>query len=153
MRKRQSQSPRFYFFDTCVKRALDRTLTVDLRPGTYAYGRAFEHLVIAEATRRIHYLQNDFRLSYLRTKDGAEIDLIIERPGRSTALVEIKSSSAVDVSDLRSLRRFQQDMPGTEVFCLCLEPARRRSEGVLVLPWAEGLDVLGLDLRPLLTTV
>ncbi len=151
VRKRQTRAPRFYFFDTGVKRALDRTLTVELRARTYAYGRAFEHLVIAEAIRRSHYLQDDYRFSYLRTKEGAEIDMIIERPGRTTALVEIKSASRVDESDLRTLRRFHADMPRTEAFCLCLETARRKTAGVSVMPWDEGLDALGLDIRPLLT--
>ncbi len=150
VRKRQARAPRFYLFDTGVKRALDRTLTVDLRAGTYAFGRAFEHLVIAEAIRRSHYLQDDYRFSYLRTKDGAEIDLIIERPGRTTALVEIESASRIDESDLRTVRRFQEDMPRSEAFCLCLEPARRKTGGVNVLPWDEGLEALGLGLRPLL---
>ena len=150
VRKRQTHAPRFYLFDLGVKRALDRTLTVELRPGTHAYGRAFEHLVIAEAIRRSHYLQNDYRFSYLRTKDGAEVDLIVERPGRSTALVEIKSSLRIDEADLRGVRRFHEDMPHTEAFCLCLEPAARKVGSVTVLPWEEGLDTIGLDLRRLL---
>ena len=151
VRKRQTRAPRFYFFDTGIKRALERTLTVEVREGTYSYGRAFEHLVILESIRRSHYLQNDYRFSYLRTKDGAEIDLIIERPGQTTALVEIKSASRIDDSDLRTVRRFHEQMPRTEAFCLCRETAPRRVDGVNVLPWVQGLDTLGLNIRPLLS--
>jgi len=100
--------------------------------------------------RRSHYLQNDYRFSYLRTKDGAEVDLIVERPGQTTALVEIKSASRVDDQDLRNLRRFSEQMAGTEAFCLSRETAPRKTGGVTVMPWAQGLEILGLGIRPLL---
>ncbi len=146
VRKRQTLSPKFYLFDTGVCRALGRTLNVHLQPGTYAYGKAFEHLVIIEIVRRCEYLRNDYRLSYLRTKDGAEIDLILERPGQSTALVEIKSSPHVDDADLRHLRSFHHALPDSEAICLSREPLARISAGVRILPWLEGLDVLGLSM-------
>jgi predicted AAA+ superfamily ATPase len=41
VRKRQLANPKFYFFDTGVKRALERSLIVPLLPQTYAFGEAF----------------------------------------------------------------------------------------------------------------
>ncbi len=134
VRKRQRQAPKFYLFDPGVRRALDRTLTVDLRPGTYAYGRAFEHLVIVEALRLSAYSGNDFRFSYLRTKDDAEIDLIVERPGAPAALVEIKSSDRVDERDVKSLERFAADMPKAESFFFRAIQCRKGSVGCSLLP-------------------
>ena len=145
VRKRQSKSPRFYFIDTGVSRALSRTLNVPLNPGTYAYGRAFEHLVITEVFRRCAYLKNDFRLSYLRTKDGAEIDLIAERPGLPTALIEIKSTTRVDVSDLRHLKSFREAIPDSEAFCFSQEAPARIVDGIRIMHWLEGLVELGLQ--------
>jgi predicted AAA+ superfamily ATPase len=144
IRKRQRQAPKFYLFDPGIKRALDRTLTVDLRPGTYAYGKAFEHFVILEALRLSAYKQNDYRFSYLRTKDDAEIDLIVERPGVPTALLEIKSSNRVDERDTRSLERFAAAMSGTEAFCLSRDRIPRKIGSVRALPWQQGLCELGL---------
>jgi predicted AAA+ superfamily ATPase len=144
VRKRQRQAPKFYLFDTGVRRALDRTLTIELKPGTYAYGKAFEHLVIAEAVRLNEYRQKDYRFSYLRTKDDAEIDLVIERPGTSTALVEIKSTTQVDDRDTRSLERFAADMPKSEAFILSTDPKAKRIGKVKAFPWQQGLMELGL---------
>jgi predicted AAA+ superfamily ATPase len=144
VRKRQRQAPKFYLFDTGVRRALDRTLTIELMPGTYAYGKAFEHLVIAEAVRLNEYRQKDYRFSYLRTKDDAEIDLVIERPGTSTALVEIKSTTQVDDRDTRSLERFAADMPKSEAFILSTDPKAKRIGKVKAFPWQQGLMELGL---------
>lgn len=146
VRKRQSLAPRFYFFDTGVCRALSRTLNVQLKPGTYAYGRAFEHFIVTEAFRRNDYLKTDYRLSHLRTKDGAEADLVIERPGQPTVLVEIKSGEHVDPTDLRHVAAFARDIPDSLAICLCRETRPRVVGGVRVLPWTAGLEEIGLSL-------
>jgi len=144
VRKRQSQAPRFYFFDTGVCRALSRTLNVPLNPGTYAYGRAFEHFVVTEVFRRNDYLRTDYRLSHLRTKDGAEADLVVERPGQSTILVEIKSAEQVDNTDLRYVAALARDIPDAQALCLSQEATPRVVGEVRVVPWQQGLEEMGL---------
>ena len=144
IRKRQLQSPKFYFFDPGVVRALTRMLTVPLKPKTYAYGRAFEHFVIVEIIRLNSYYKKDYRFSYLNTKDGVEIDLIVERPGQTTVLVEIKSTVQVTEQDVRQLARFKKDLPNSEAFCLSQDPVRKEINGVLTFPWKEGIGALGL---------
>jgi predicted AAA+ superfamily ATPase len=144
VRKRQRENPKFYFFDTGVLRALGQTLSVDLPPHTYAFGTAFEHFLINEIQRLQSYKKKDYRFSYLRTKDGVEVDLIIERPGMKRALVEIKSTSRVGPDDVRALKRLSPDIPHSEAFCLSLDPAAQKIEGVRCLPWARGLEELGL---------
>jgi len=148
VRKRQSQAPRFYLFDTGVCRALSRTLNIPLNPGTYAFGRAFEHFVVTEAMRRNDYLKKDFRFSHLRTKDGAEVDLVIERPGQPTVLVEIKSSTRVDPTDVRHLNAFCRDIPDSVAVCLSREPIARVANDVRIVSWQQGLDDIGLQLPP-----
>jgi len=144
LRKRQRQNPKFYFFDLGVKRALERTLTLKLLPRTYAYGKAFEHFLILEMHRLSSYLENDFQFSYLRTKDGVEIDMIIDRPGLPTALVEIKSTEYVDERDIRHLEPFLKDFGKCEAYCLSLDPNPKKIGSVMALPWQKGLRELGL---------
>ena len=146
VRKRQRQAPRFYLFDTGVCRALSRTLNIPLNPGTYAYGRAFEHFIVTEALRRNDYLKKDFRFSYLRTKDGAEVDLVIDRPGQPTILMEIKSSEKVDHTDLRHLKMFMRDIPNSKAVCLSQEPLPRIVDGIAIFPWEDGLAEIGLSM-------
>lgn len=144
VRKRQRENPKFYFFDTGVQRALNNTLTVELRPQTYAFGIAFEHFVINEINRLQSYAKKDWRLSYLRTKDGVEIDLIVERPGIKRALVEIKSTEQVTEDDVRALQRFEKDISNSEAFCLSLDPRPKRIGAVRCFPWPRGLQEIGL---------
>lgn len=144
IRKQQRQSPKFYFFDTGVKRALDRTLTTPLLPNTYAFGKAFEHLMIAEAFRLNSYLRKDYRFSYLRTKDGAEIDLLVERPGLPIVLVEIKSTESVDERDTRTLEHFAPDFKRPLLLCLSRDPIPKKIGSVHCLPWQMGFVEMGL---------
>jgi predicted AAA+ superfamily ATPase len=145
LRKQQSTSPKFYLFDTGVKRALDRALDIPLRHGTYAFGRAFEHFVILEMYRLNSYHRKNFRFYHLLTKDGAEIDLLIERPGKPLALVEIKSAEEVDSRHIRTLKRFAEELSEADAFCLSRDPQPRRIDSVQILPWDIGLKRLGLE--------
>lgn len=142
LRKRQLTNPKFYFFDPGVKRALERTLTVPLLPQTSAFGEAFEHFVFLEIKRRAEYAKKDFSFSYLKTHDGAEIDLVIERPGRPIALVEIKSAQRIDPSMVKHLEIFSKELPRSEAYCLSLDPHRQRIGSTHTLPWQEGLKTI-----------
>lgn len=144
LRKRQISSPKFFLFDTGVKRALERTLRQELVPSTAIFGSAFEHLVISEAIRLNDYNQKDFKFSYFLSKDGGEIDLVIDRPGQPTALVEIKSSQRTDEFKTRYLRSLAPSLDKSESFCLSLDPHERIQDGVNYLPWQKGLVELGL---------
>lgn len=139
VRKRQLSKPKFYFFDPGACRAAQNALDIPLLARTFAFGRAFEHFVILECIRLNDALERSFSFSYLRTKDGAEVDLVIERPGKSTLLVEIKSSERVDPSELRNLRDFGKAIRGSERIVLCRERAPREVGGTSVLPWQDGL--------------
>lgn len=144
VRKRQRGNPKFYFFDTGVQRALNNTLQVELAPQTYAFGVAFEHFIVNEIHRLQAYGKKNYRLSYLRTKDGVEIDLIIERPRMKRALVEIKSTERITDEDIRSLTILGKDVPNSEAFCLSRAPTAKKIGAVFCLPWQEGLVQLGL---------
>lgn len=144
IRKRQRGNPKFYFFDTGVQRALHQTLTTELKSHTYAYGLAFEHFVVNEIRRRLVYAKKEFTLSYLCTKDGVEIDLIVECPGRRRALIEIKSGERVSEDDVHGLERIGKDIPRTESFCFSRDPTVRKIDSVRCFPWQRGLEEIGL---------
>ncbi len=139
VRKSQTSHPKFYLFDTGVKRALERSLDAGLAPGTSAYGDAFEHWVVLEFHRLNEILGKDYKLSYLRTKDGAEVDLILSKPRSRTILIEIKSSPRVDELEARKLRRLQADVPGSAAFYLSRDESAQAIDGVRCLPWHRGL--------------
>ena len=79
------------------------------------------------------------------TKDNLEIDLIVERPGLPTAVVEIKSTEHVLDKHLRSLQTIGKDIDNAERFCLSRDPTNRVVEGIRVLHWKSGLLELGCE--------
>ncbi len=95
VRRRVRRAPKFYFFDKGVTRALGRLLRVGLHEGTRAYGEAFEAFIINEVHRRVHYERLDYRMTYMRTPAGVEVDLVLERPGRPLLFIEVKSTTLV----------------------------------------------------------
>ncbi|MBF0432688.1 MAG: DUF4143 domain-containing protein [Fibrobacteria bacterium] len=110
IRKQQSKSPKFYFFDAGVSRALSRALQVSVRPSTFEYGNAFEQFIINDINRLNLYYQKDWKCTYFRSKDNVEIDLVIERPGQSTLLIEIKSKTKITPDDIRHLKLIAPDI-------------------------------------------
>ncbi|MEI8346625.1 MAG: AAA family ATPase [Pseudomonadota bacterium] len=147
IRKRIVESSKFYFFDLGVKRALGHTVSLEVMPGTYDYGKSFEHFIITQIMALHSYYKKDYSFGYLKTKDGAEIDLIIERPGMPLALIEIKSSTRVDTCELNNLNKFAKDFKNAKAFCLCREKYPQKFDSVEILPWQEGIMTV-LDIRP-----
>jgi len=145
LRKRVHQKPKFYFFDTGIVRALAHHLTLPLLPSTSAYGYAFEHFIINECIRLASYYKKDFQFSYLRTVTDLEIDLIIERPGQSTLLIEIKSTREVTKPMLKALGLLKNEIPNAEAWCLSNDPYAKKFDDLLVLPWQQGLENIFLN--------
>lgn len=141
VRKRQRQAPKFYFFDSGIQRILSNTIDIPLRPGTYAYGLAFEHFIIMDIMRRAAYQEKNFRFSYLRAEGGAEVDLVIET-AEKTILVEIKSSERVTKDNLRHLQSYSKDFPDAELICLARVPRAELFDRIKVMPWKEGIETI-----------
>jgi len=139
-RKRLNQRPKFYFFDTGVVRALSRSLSLSVLSGTYEYGKLFEHFIILECWKLSHYFYPDDRLSYLRTHEGLEVDLIIERPGQPLLCIEIKSSTEVREDQLKHLASIEKEW-GKKAEYICLSQVKRAMKfgELTVYPWQEGL--------------
>lgn len=139
-RKRLSEKPKFYFFDTGVVRCLSRRLTVPLTPKTFAYGEAFEHFVILEFIRLASYFQPDYRFSYIRTAGDVEVDLVVERPGKPLLCIEIKSSDTLEEASISSFKRLTQDIPDCEAVVLSQHRFAKQYDHVMCFPWQQGLQ-------------
>lgn len=142
LRKRVHQKPKFYFFDTGIVRALARYLTIPLLPSTTAYGLAFEHFIINECFKLSSYTKKDYQFSYCRTVTDLEIDLIIDRPGQSTLLIDIKSTREVTETMLKSLKLLKKEFPHSEALCLSNDPYAKKIDDILVMPWKQGLEMI-----------
>lgn len=143
VRKSHRVMPKFYLIDPGIKRALDRSLNVPLNPGTSGWGEAFEHWIILEFKKLIAYRRYDWELSYLRTKDDVEIDLIVDRPGKRRLLIEIKSADRVSERDAKALETLGRDLdPNAERWILSNDPIEQKFGGTVAKFWRDALDEL-----------
>lgn len=146
VRKQQREAPKFYFFDPGIVRALRGTLRIELLPQTYAFGEAFEHLVILECLRMNEYKRMDYRFSYLLTKSGVEIDLVIQRPGEEDLLVEIKPTSRLVPQHTTQVKRLKKDwdMP-CRAQVWSLDKNSKVIDGIECLHWQDALMELFMN--------
>jgi len=134
-RKNLLSTPKFLLFDLGVRNA-----AAGLKPSEEVVqadpGPLFEQWVGIELWIRLQYLGAG-SLHYLRTRDGAEVDYIIEQ-GRSLTAVEVKWTQNPTRSDTRHLVTFlneHPDQPGQGyVVCRCDRPLQLH-ERVTAIPW------------------
>lgn len=142
VRKQLQKAPKFYLFDVGVARALGFMLNVTPHPSTGYFGELFEHLVIGEIRARNAYEERDWQLSYLLTKGGVEIDLVVQRPGQPLALIEIKSADLVRDDHAANLLRFADDFPDADLLLFSRDPRAKQFGRVRALPWRDGIQAI-----------
>ncbi len=142
VRKRLRQAPKFYFFDVGVVRALAQHLRVLPISSTSYFGELFEQHVIREIVHRNISMALDIQLGYIRTNRDVEIDLVLQRPGKPLALIEIKSTTRATEEDTRSLKLFLEDFPEAEFYLLSRDPAQQKFGRISALPWDFGVQHL-----------
>jgi predicted AAA+ superfamily ATPase len=134
-RKALLSTPKFLFFDLGVRHAAaglkaSRDI-VQVNPGAF-----FEQWVGIELWKRLQYL-GDGKLFHLRTKDGAEVDFILERGGALTP-IEVKWSERPTVQDARHLLTFLEEHPKQAkhgyIVCRCSAPLHLHDQ-ITALPW------------------
>ena len=138
-RKRLVEKPKFYFFDPGIVRSLSRRLTLPLTPKTIAYGEAFEHFIILEFMRLGSYFQPDYRFSFIRTAGDVEVDLVIERPGKSLLCIEIKSSDTINQQDITAFSKITKDIENCEAIVLSQDRFTKRFDHVTCYHWKQGI--------------
>jgi predicted AAA+ superfamily ATPase len=147
LRQRQRAKAKFYYFDLGVQRALAGLIEFAVAEGSVDYGNAFEHFVVAEFHRLIRYFKPDWKLSYIRTSDDAEIDLVIERPREKLVLIEIKSTKKIDLLDRQKLlgfKRLSSEIKDSETFLISRDPRRIKESHVEFIPWTDIFSRIGL---------
>jgi predicted AAA+ superfamily ATPase len=135
LRKRLASTPKLHFVDPGVH----RSITGRTGPPT---GEEFESYVAAEVIKQVRTAALPAQPMHLRTQDGREVDLLLEREDGFVA-IEIKMTRRVVASDARHLRGLQEllDKPLLASLLLSNDPdARVLVPGVLALPAAWALS-------------
>lgn len=139
LRKSQSKTPKFYLYDTGVLRALWRTIDQPLEESNYQYGNLFEHFIINQIRSEAAYAEKDYQYSFFKTFQDEEIDLVIDRPGRPLALVEIKSTNKIKEEHSRTILKLAANFDNAELFLLSRDSQKKQFDALKCLHWEEGI--------------
>jgi len=109
------------------------------------FGDAFEHFIINQCIQLASYRHRNYRFTYLATKDDAEIDLVVERPGQKILFIEIKSTTMVERRHLSTLKTLAHDFGDCEVICLSRDQYIKNIDDIRIYPWEVGIKKYFFD--------
>ncbi len=99
------KTPKLHVGDTGLAAALLGVDAAALADDRSLLGRLLETFVFQELRRQASWHDASMRFHHFRDKDGAEVDLVIERGARFIAGVEIKAAATVTHADFSGLRK------------------------------------------------
>lgn len=144
-RKRQKKASKFYWFDTGVRRALCGTVDQKVTPKSFEYGSLFESFIVNEINRILTYQEKNFKLSFIRVDENQEVDLIIERSGLPTYLIEIKSSDRVHEDHVVSLKKELKNIKNAVAVVISNDKLEKTIDGVQCLFWRNAFKEIGIS--------
>jgi len=106
--KRLIKTPKLHLGDTGLACALLGIDAPDLAAERTLLGQLLETFVYQELRRQASWQTDFFSFSHFRDKDGAEVDIVIERGTQTLAGVEIKAGATVTAADFRALRKLRK---------------------------------------------
>ena len=103
-------------------------------------GRSFEHYIFLEFIAYKNLCEKRDQISYWRTKEGYEVDFIIQ-----SQVFEVKLSSSINNSHFKGLLEFSKDHD-FQLNIICLERKKRiitiDSKEIIIWPVQEFLETL-----------
>jgi len=133
-RKRLVMHPKYYLFDTGVVNAVNGRISISSVAGSSIYGMLFEHFIILEVYRLIHYAEKPYRIFHWRSSHGAEVDLIVESADNLWA-IEIKSSPLVKSGNLKGLKSFLKEHSNARPVCVSSCDRPYSAGEIPIIPW------------------
>lgn len=105
--KRLVKTPKLHIGDTGVACALMKLNSPALAHDGPLLGHVLETFVFQELRRQASGDRQPHDFFHFREKDGAEVDIVIQRGATALAGVEVKAAATVNDADLRGLRKLK----------------------------------------------
>ena len=139
--KRLVKSPKLYFNDTALATYLLGLHDREALLKNPSFGALFETFVVTDFLKRFLHFGQMPSMYYLRTRDGLEIDLVIEM-GQKLHLFEIKSTMTLVPKHAASLVRAVGDLGHCVKTADILHAGRksfRLKKGIFAYGWSQAL--------------
>ncbi|MBV1702866.1 MAG: ATP-binding protein [Hyphomicrobiales bacterium] len=102
------KTPKSLFLDSGLLAALRGADAGEIQADRTRFGPLLESFVVAEVLKLLSWSGQNYHLSHFRTREGEEVDLVLEdRRGRIVG-IEVKASAVLRPKDLNGLRKLQE---------------------------------------------
>jgi predicted AAA+ superfamily ATPase len=132
-------SPKFYYFDVGVYRAIRPRGPLD--SSEEIEGAALETLFLQEARAYSDYFDLAYSFYYWRTRDKKEVDFVLYGNNGFLAF-EIKRKNNLNAKDFKGLKAFSEDYPEAKLFLLYGGQEHYYENNIEVMPFNEALKKL-----------
>jgi len=102
------KTPKLHVGDTGLACALLGADAAALRTDRPLLGQLLETFVLLELRRQASWHEQPHSFFHYRDRDGAEVDVVIERGAHQVAGVEVKAAATVTAADFRGLRKLKE---------------------------------------------
>jgi predicted AAA+ superfamily ATPase len=133
------KAPKLHVGDTGVACAVLNHSVAALREDRTLLGHLLETYVVQELRRQASWSEERIQFHHFRTKEGAEVDAVLERAGRRIAGVEVKLSGTVVAKDFRGLKKLREAVGERFAAGVVLY------DGEVTIPFGEGLFAVPLS--------
>ena len=106
--KRLIRTPKLHFLDSGLLAALQRTGEAETARNRQALGPLLECFVHGEIAKAAALSDETTTVCHYRDKDGAEVDLVLERSPGTLVGIETKAGATVHPRDFRGLARLRE---------------------------------------------
>ncbi len=132
--RRLVDSSKMFLFDV----GLANHLHPEFKIGEFSVtslGHSFEHFLLNEVRAYLSYSGKDLPISYWRTHNGIEVDLII---GDMQVALEFKSALSVGGGELKGMRSMREEFKPQRAILVSRDAAPRLTDdGIEILPWKQ----------------
>ncbi len=101
------KTPKLHLCDTGVACALLGLDAESLWQDRAAFGQILETFVFQELRRLSSWQDEGLKFHHFRDRDGAEVDIVLDRGARGVAGIEVKAAATVTERDFRGLRKLR----------------------------------------------
>lgn len=102
------KTPKLHLGDTGLACALLGADAAALRADRSLLGQLLETFVFQELRRQASWQDEPSAFFHFRDKEGAEVDIVIERGALAVAGIEVKAAATVTAADFRGLRKLRE---------------------------------------------
>ena len=102
------KTPKLHLGDTGVACALLGLDAESLNRDRSMLGQLLETFVLQELRRQASWNEASITFHHFRDRDGAEVDIVLERGAHEVAGIEVKAAATVTASDFRGLRKLKE---------------------------------------------